>query len=298
MSLAIPDRFAGSVVFVTGAAHGIGRATAQRFLAEGARVVLADVDPEAAGHVAAGHDPDRALVVACDQTSTASVTAAFQEALRWAGGLDVLANVAGGAEPDPPIEEMGDEQWAHELDLNLTGVMRCIRAAVPHLHDDGAIVTVSSINALAAFGSEPYSAAKAGLSALTRNLAIQLAPRGIRVNVVAPGTVRTRVWEGQPGGADRNLPLIPLGRPGEPEDIAAAVTFLASADASWVTGITMPVDGGMLAGPRQVTSTPMWRAHLESIAGDGAGDGARETTAGQASDGDSAGDDPTPRALP
>src|SRR5690625_1971977 len=143
--------------------------------------------------------------------------------------------------------------------------MRCIRAAVPHLHDDGAIVTVSSINALAAFGSEPYSAAKAGLSALTRNLAIQLAARGIRINVVAPGTVRTRVWEGQPGGADRNLPLIPLGRPGEPEDIAAAITFLASADASWVTGITMPVDGGMLAGPRQVTSTAMWRSHLDSV---------------------------------
>src|SRR5699024_5817728 len=129
---------------------------------------------------------------------------------------------------------------------NLTGVMRCIRAAVPHLRPGGSIVSVSSINALAAFGSEPYSSAKAGLSALTRNLAVDLAHRQVRINVVAPGTVRTRVWDGQAGGADRNAPLIPLGRPGEPEDIAAAITFLASADAAWITGITLPVDGGML----------------------------------------------------
>src|SRR5690625_6305733 len=132
--------------------------------------------------------------------------------------------------------------------------MRCIRAAVPHLHDDGAIVTVSSINALAAFGSEPYSAAKAGLSALTRNLAIQLAPRGIRVNVVAPGTVRTRVWEGQPGGADRNLPLIPLGRPGEPDAIAAAViSGIGRCQKCDCGGNVLGLSGPAQSAPREVS---------------------------------------------
>ena len=92
--------------------------------------------------------------------------------------------------------------------------------------------------------------AKAGLHSLTQNLAVQLGPDGIRVNTVAPGTVRTRVWEGQPGGADRMAPLYPLGRVGEPEDIAAAVAYLLSSDAGWVTGVVLPVDGGLLAGHR------------------------------------------------
>ncbi|MGC0142797.1 SDR family NAD(P)-dependent oxidoreductase [Pseudactinotalea sp. Z1732] len=268
MPAPIPDRFTGSTVLVTGAGHGIGRATAQRFLAEGARVVLADVDADAAGEVAEQYPGDHALALACDVTNTESVNEAVTTGARWAGGLDVLANVAGGARPHPPIEEMDDDEWAHELDLNLTGVMRCIRAVVPHLREGGSIVSVSSINGLAAFGSEPYSSAKAGLTALTRNLAIDLAARGLRINVVAPGTVRTRVWDGQRGGADRNAPLIPLGRPGEPEDIAAAIAFLASADAAWITGITLPVDGGMLTGPRQITTTAAWRDYLDAT-GDG-----------------------------
>ena len=297
MTTAIPDRFSGSVVFVTGAGHGIGRATARRFLAEGARVVLADVDLGAAQQVARDHDPDYALAVECDQTSTASVADAVHRAGQWASHLDVLANVAGGAVPHPPIEEMGDAEWAYELDLNLTGVMRCIRAAVPRMRTGGAIVSVSSINALAAFGSEPYSAAKAGLSALTRNLAVELAPRQIRVNVVAPGTVRTRVWDGQPGGADRNNPLIPLGRPGEPEDIAAAITFLASGDAAWITGITMPVDGGMLTGPQQVTSTAAWQEYLRR-SGEAAGDGGGDSH-GEVDDARSSADAPSgPGTLP
>jgi meso-butanediol dehydrogenase/(S,S)-butanediol dehydrogenase/diacetyl reductase len=109
-----------------------------------------------------------------------------------------------------------------------------------------AIVIVSSINAHVALGSEPYSSAKAGLAALTRNLALYLAPDGVRVNAVAPGTIRTRVWQGQEGGAERMRPLYPLGRVGEPDDVAGAVVFLASTDAAWITGHTLPVDGGLL----------------------------------------------------
>ena len=137
------------------------------------------------------------------------------------------------------------------LDLNLLGVVRCCRAATPYLRRSTmspAIVTVSSINAFTALGSEAYSAAKAGLTSLTGNLAASLAHDGIRVNAVAPGTIRTRVWDSQVGGADRLEPLYPLGRVGEPEDVAGAIAFLASTDAAWITGHTLPVDGGLLTG--------------------------------------------------
>ena len=126
---------------------------------------------------------------------------------------------------------------------------------------------------MAAFGEEAYSSAKAGLGLLTRNLAVKLGPAGIRVNAVAPGTVRTRVWDGQDGGADRLRPLYPLGRVGEPSDIAAAVAFLASDDASWITGVTLPVDGGVLAGPAQLMPlldlTPLSRCWTHAESGGG-----------------------------
>lgn len=107
-------------------------------------------------------------------------------------------------------------------------------------------MNVSSINALTALGSEPYSSAKAGVVSLTANLAVTLGADGIRVNGVPPATIRTRVWDGQEGGADRLGPLYPLGRVGEPDDVAAAVAFLDSADAAWIAGHTLPVDGGLL----------------------------------------------------
>jgi NAD(P)-dependent dehydrogenase (short-subunit alcohol dehydrogenase family) len=165
------------------------------------------------------------------------------------GGLDVVVNVAGGDLPHGVFEETGDEIWSALLELNLVGVARVCRAAIPLLRRSSgspAIVTVSSINGQTALGSEAYSSAKAGLTALTANLARYLGPDGVRVNAVAPGTIRTRVWDDQEGGADRMLPLYPLGRVGEPSDVAAAVAFLASGDAAWITGHVLPVDGGLL----------------------------------------------------
>ena len=248
------ERFAGRVALVTGAAHGIGAATARRLHAEGAAVVLADLDLAAAEAVATGLDEGlddgRATAVTCDITDAESVDAAVADAVRRHGRLDALVNVAGGARPHPGVVDgMTDDDWAGTVDLNLAGPMRVVRAAAPHLsRQGGAIVLVGSVNGLQAFGDEAYSAAKAGLSSLAQNLAVRLGPDGVRVNVVAPGTVRTRVWDTQ-GGPDKLAPLYPLGRVGEPEDIAAAIAFLASDDAAWVTGVTVPVDGGVLVGP-------------------------------------------------
>ena len=240
-------RFVGSVVLVTGAAHGIGRACAIRLATEGARVVVADLDERVAGEVAQQLPGRGHRAVPLDVTEAHSVERAFAAASSQ--GLDVLVNVAGGDTLHGRFEDTPDEVWLQMTELNLLGVVRCCRAAIPHLRRSAhgpAIVNVSSVNGLTALGSEPYSSAKAGVVSLTANLALTLGPEQIRVNGVAPGTVRTRVWDDQDGGADRLRPMYPLGRVGEPEDVAAAVAFLASSDAAWITGHTLPVDGGLL----------------------------------------------------
>jgi meso-butanediol dehydrogenase/(S,S)-butanediol dehydrogenase/diacetyl reductase len=244
-------RFVGAAVIVTGGGHGIGRACAARLADEGARIAVADLDQTAAQQVAEGltHTDRRHLAVWLDVSDVASVERAFADASSELGGIDVLINVAGGDTQHGTFEETTDQVWVRMIDLNLLGVVRCCRAAIPHLRrstNSPAIVNVSSINAFAAFGSEPYSSAKAGIGALTINLAASLAADGIRVNTVAPATIRTRNWEGQEGGADRLRHIYPLGRVGEPEDVAAAVAFLASSDAAWITGHTLPVDGGFM----------------------------------------------------
>jgi len=244
-------RFDEQVVFITGAANGIGAATARRLHSEGATVVIADREHEA-GQAVADDLGDRALAVYCDVRDRASVDAAIATVQEAYGRLDQLIAVAGRSAPTPSMEEMPDGLWADLVDINLVGGVRCIRAALPLLaeSDRAAVVMVSSVNGVAAFGEEPYAAAKAGLSNLAMNLAVRYGPQGIRFNVVAPGTVRTRAWGGaRSEGLERMKQLYPLGRVGEPEDIAAAIAFLASADASWITGITLPVDGGVLAGP-------------------------------------------------
>ncbi|MFG1664422.1 SDR family NAD(P)-dependent oxidoreductase [Streptomyces sp. Y7] len=245
-------RFADHAVLITGAARGIGAATARRFAEEGARVLLTDRDgPETESTAARLRDrglTTRAL--ACDVADRASVEAAVAHTVAEFGSLDVLVNCAASCTPDTELFEDGpDDAWALDLDITLTGTYRCCRAALPHLAASGrgAIVNIGSVNGVQDFGNHAYSAAKAGLGSLTRTLAGHAAARGVRVNLVTPGTVRTSAWEGRDEELDAIRGLYPLGRVGEPEDIAAAVAFMASGDAAWITGTTLTVDGGLTA---------------------------------------------------
>ncbi len=260
-------RFTDHTALVTGAARGIGAATARRLAAEGAAVLLTDVDLDAARRTAtdiagpAGRGP-AVEAYACDVSDRASVEAAVAHAVDTFGGLDVLVNNACACAPDAPLfEDEPDEVWARDIDVTLTGALRCCRAALPHLAASGrgAIVNIGSVNGVQDFGNHAYSAAKAGLASLTRTLAGHAAPRGVRVNLVAPGTVRTTAWAGRDEDLAAVRGLYPLGRVGEPEDVAAAVAFLASRDASWITGTTLTVDGGLTAvntGFRQALKKP------------------------------------------
>lgn len=245
-------RFDGYGVLVTGGARGIGAATALRLAREGARVLVADRDAaEAERHAAAVREQGgTAEGVGCDVADRASVEAAVVRAVDAFGSLDVLVNNAAHCTPDEPRFEDGeDEDWAADLDVTLVGAYRCCRAALPHLAASGrgAVVSIGSVNGLQHFGNHAYSAAKAGLMSLTRTLAGHAGPRGVRVNLVAPGTVRTRAWEGRDDALEALGRVYPLRRVGEPEDIAAAVAFLASRDAAWITGHTLVVDGGITA---------------------------------------------------
>ncbi|KAF4405433.1 oxidoreductase [Streptomyces sp. Ru87] len=199
---------------------------------------------------ATGHGTGTAEAHVCDVGDQASVDAAVAYAVARFGSLDVLVNNAMSCTPDTPlIEDQPEDAWQRDLDTTLTGAFRCVRAAMPHLADAGgrgAVVNIGSVNGHQDFGNHAYSAAKAGLASLTRTLAVQSAERGVRVNLIAPGTVRTPNWDGREDALERAARVYPLGRVGRPEDIAAAVAFLASADASWITGVTLPVDGGLL----------------------------------------------------
>ncbi|WP_406401700.1 SDR family oxidoreductase [Streptomyces sp. NBC_00879] len=241
-------RFEGYGVLITGAARGIGEATARRLAAEGARVLVTDVDAERAATTADGMAGAESC--GCDVGDRTAVEAAVAYAVERFGTLDVLVNNAFSCGADAPLfEDEPDDVWLRDLDITLTGAFRCARAALPHLAASGrgAIVNIGSVNAEQDFGNHAYSAAKAGLASLTRTLAGDAAPRGVRVNQVNPGTIRTPAWSGREAQLDALSRVYPLGRVGEPDDIAAAVAFLASRDAGWITGTTLRVDGGLLA---------------------------------------------------
>lgn len=250
-----------AVALVTGAGSGIGRATALRFAADGYAVVCADLREDAANAVAAEIAATRgeALPLAVDVADEASVDRMVEAAVRWQGGLRaVVANAGTMVEGDLLSLTLGD--WNRALAINATGAFLTARATMPHLVANGAgtlVFTASTVALAGMKGVAAYSAAKGAVAALTRQLAADFAARGVRVNAVAPGAVRTPLSESQfraRASDDAQFEALlsqviaryPLPRWGRPEEIAEAILFLATDRSSWMTGQILPVEGGLL----------------------------------------------------
>jgi NAD(P)-dependent dehydrogenase (short-subunit alcohol dehydrogenase family) len=246
----VVGRLAGRVAVVTGAGSGIGRATVRRFAAEGARVVAVDVD-EKTGQSAA--DEIGGTFIACDVADEAQVAALFTEVRDVLGRVDIAFNNAGIAAPnDESILTTGLEAWERVHRVNLTSVYLCCKYAIPFMQRQarGSIINTASTAALmgAATSQIAYTASKGGVLAMTRELGVQFAREGIRVNALCPGPVATpllmELFGKDPERAARRLVHVPMGRFAEPEEIASAVAFLASDDASFITASAFVVDGG------------------------------------------------------
>jgi NAD(P)-dependent dehydrogenase (short-subunit alcohol dehydrogenase family) len=232
---------------ITGAARGIGLATAKRFLAEDYRVALLDIDGETlARAVAALNEPDRTLALTCDVGNADQIEAAVAQVKSRFGALDALVNNAGTAVFKPALETSLAE-FQRTLDVNLTGPFLLTKACVPLMRKGAAIVNITSISGLRASALRiAYGTSKAALTHLTKQLALELSVLGIRVNAVAPGPVDTAMAKAVHSNAIRAdyHDAIPLGRYGLEEELAEAIFFLCSARASYITGHTLPVDGG------------------------------------------------------
>ncbi len=246
-------RLEGKVAVITGAASGIGAASAVRFSDEGAKVVVADVDARAGQALA---DRIGGSFFEVDVTDAAGVEAMYDHALQRWGRLDVSFNNAGISPPeDDSILTTGLDAWRRVQEVNLTSVYLCCKAALPRLlaGGGGSIINTASFVALmgAATSQISYTASKGGVLALSRELGVQFAREGVRVNALCPGPVSTpllqELFAKDPERAARRLVHVPMGRFGRPEEIAAAAAFLASDDASFITASTFVVDGGIHA---------------------------------------------------
>jgi NAD(P)-dependent dehydrogenase (short-subunit alcohol dehydrogenase family) len=243
--------FANKVVVVTGGARGIGRAIAQRFHNAGATVCLVDRDG------ARGREATQAMrsstLIEADLASADEIQRIAKQVVEKFGRVDVLVNNA-GIEQDQALEEVTPQLWESVMAVNLRAPLLLTQALLPCFPAaGGAIVNITSIHAFRAFPNAiPYACSKAGLLALTRNLALELAGRNIRVNAVCPGYIDTQLWddylqlaEDPARLAEETRALHPLGRRGVPDDVAGAVLFLADTDASFITGTHLVIDGGL-----------------------------------------------------
>ncbi len=239
-------RFTHKVCLVTGGGSGIGRAACQRFGAEGGRVAVVDLNEdhakETAGMITSAGG--QAMAVRADVGSSADIQAAIKQAVDAWGRLNVIVNDA-AMMTFTPLLDTAEEAFEKVLAVNLLSVFRFCKYGIPHMPQGGAVVNVSSVHAHQTTPNVvPYATSKGGMEALTRGLSIELAPRGVRINCVAPGAVDTPMLWNNPNvksGAEKIT-----GAVGKPEDLAAAICFLAAPEAAFVTGTTLVVDGGRL----------------------------------------------------
>ncbi len=248
-------QFENRTVLVTGGGSGIGLAMATRFAAEGAAVVIADRDENRATDAARQISTSGGKVIAThtDVSISLEVDSMVAMAEKSFGQIDVLINNAASCVGDN-LTRMTEEIWDRDLTICLKSAFLCSKRVLPGMIErrGGVIVNIASVNGLGYFGNEAYSAAKAGIINLTGSLAVRYGRYGIRANVIAPGSIRTPAWqqriEKDADVFERLKKWYPLGRIGEPEDVANAALFLASDAASWITGIVLRVDGGLMAG--------------------------------------------------
>jgi NAD(P)-dependent dehydrogenase (short-subunit alcohol dehydrogenase family) len=246
-------RHADAVVIVTGGASGIGRACARRLAAEGARVVVADLDGQRASTVALGIGDSRALGIAVDVRSRADCEAMVAAGLAAFGRVTGLISAAGVNQPPRAVAEMTEDEWQRVIDINLTGTLWTIRAVAPHLGPGGAVVTLASGGArVVRKGVAAYAASKAGVLAVTKVAALELGGQGVRVNAIVPGFIDTEMNRAKLT-AERRAAIersAPLGRVGNPDEIASVASFLLSTDSSYISGDLIAVDGGVAAPSR------------------------------------------------
>ena len=239
-------RLDGKRAIVTGAAKGIGRAIAERFAAEGAVLLLADIDPAVE---ALARDLGHEAIVA-DVSRKAEVEGIVARAGTLWGGLDILVNNAGVTHA-ATLDDLTEDDFDRVFATNLKSALWGTQAAARLMGEGGAVVNMSSVNAVLAIPNQiPYVVSKGAMNQLTNVTALALAPRGIRVNAIGPGSIATEMLAGimaeDPAARDRILSRTPLGRAGEPEEVAAVAVFLASDEASYLTGQTIYPDGGRL----------------------------------------------------
>jgi NAD(P)-dependent dehydrogenase (short-subunit alcohol dehydrogenase family) len=247
----VTGRLQDKVAVITGAGSGIGLASARRFASEGAKVVCVDID-ELAGKAAA--DDVGGIFVHADVTVDADVQAMYAAAVETFGGLDIAFNNAGISPPDDDsILTTEIDAWRRVQEVNLTSVYLCCKYAIPHMQARGGGSIINTASFVAVMGSATsqisYTASKGGVLAMSRELGVQFAREGIRVNALCPGPVNTpllqELFAKDPERAARRLVHVPIGRFAEPEEIAAAVAFLASDDSSFITASSFLVDGGI-----------------------------------------------------